>query len=141
MAMTTHETNDVRERPLGEVAKDLARDVPLLVRQEIELAKAEMREKVAIVGPALGLIGGALVVALCAAGALTAFLVLALAEAVDAWLAALLVGALLAGAGAVLAYAGKERFAEAGSPLPEQTIENVKEDAQWVKEHARSGRR
>ena len=52
--MTTHETNDLRERPIGEVASDLARDVPLLVRQEIELAKAEMREKGRIAVPALG---------------------------------------------------------------------------------------
>jgi uncharacterized membrane protein YqjE len=139
--MTTHETNDLRDRSIGEIASDLARDVPLLVRQEIELAKTEMREKGRIVGPALGLLGGALVVALCAAGALTAFLVIVFAEFLDAWLAALVVGGLLAAAAAALAYAGKERFEEAGSPLPEETIENVKEDAQWVKEQARSARR
>lgn len=139
--MTTHDTNDLRDRSIGEIASDLARDVPLLVRQEIELAKTEMREKGRIVGPALGLLGGALVVALCAAGALTAFLVIVFAEFLDAWLAALVVGGLLAATAAALAYAGKERFEEAGSPLPEQTIENVKEDAQWVKEQARSARR
>ena len=139
--MTTHDTNDLRDRSIGEIASDLARDVPLLVRQEIELAKTEMREKGRIVGPALGLLGGALVVALCAAGALTAFLVIAFAEFLDAWLAALVVGGLLAATAAALAYAGKERFEEAGSPLPEETIENVKEDAQWVKEQARSARR
>jgi uncharacterized membrane protein YqjE len=139
--MTTHDTNDLRDRSIGEIASDLARDVPLLVRQEIELAKTEMQEKGRIVGPALGLLGGALVVALCAAGALTAFLVIVFAEFLDAWLAALVVGGLLAAAAAALAYAGKERFEEAGSPLPEETIENVKEDAQWVKEQARSARR
>ena len=139
--MTTHDTNDLRDRSIGEIASDLARDVPLLVRQEIELAKTEMREKGRIVGPALGLLGGALVVALCAAGVLTAFLVIAFAEFLDAWLAALVVGGLLAATAAALAYAGKERFEEAGSPLPEETIENVKEDAQWVKEQARSARR
>ena len=139
--MTTHETNDLRDRSISEITSDPARDVPLLVRQEIELAKTEMREKGRIVGPALGLLGGALVVALCAAGALTAFLVIAFAEFLDAWLAALVVGGLLAATAAALAYAGKERFEEAGSPLPEETIENVKEDAQWVKEQARSARR
>jgi uncharacterized membrane protein YqjE len=138
---TTDQSNDLRDRPIGEVASDLARDVSLLVRQEIELAKTEMREKAGIVVPALALLGGAFVVALCAAGALTAFLVIAFAEVLDAWLAALLVGGLLAAAAALLAYAGKERIEDAGSPLPEETIENVKEDAQWVKEQATSARR
>jgi uncharacterized membrane protein YqjE len=139
--MTTHETNDLRSRPVGEVASDLARDVSLLVRQELELAKTEMREKARVAVPAIGMFAGAAVVALCAAGALTAFLVIALAEAVDAWLAALIVGVLLAATAALLAYVGKERIEDVGSPLPEETIENVKEDAQWVKEQARSARR
>ena len=135
------ERNDLRDRPMGEVASELTKDLSLLVRQELELAKAEMREKGRIALPGLGMIGGAGVVALCAAGALTAFLVLGLAELVDAWLAALIVGAVLGAAAAALAWAGKEQVGEAGSPLPEQTIETIGEDVQWVKEQARSGRR
>ncbi len=138
---TQSDSNDLRERPIGEVASQLTRDLSLLVRQEVQLAKAEMREKGRIALPGLGMIGGAGVVALCAAGALTAFLVLALAEAMDAWLAALIVGILLAVGAAALAWAGKEQVEEAGSPLPEQTIETVEEDVQWVKEQARSARR
>lgn len=140
MAMPEQQ-DDLRERPIGEVAGELMRDVSLLVRQEIDLAKAEMREKGKVALPGIGMIGAAGVVALCAAGALTAFLVLALATFLDSWLAALLVGVLLAAVAAGLALAGKERVEEAGAPVPEQTIENVKEDAEWVKEHARSGRR
>jgi uncharacterized membrane protein YqjE len=139
--MATTETNELRDRPIGELAGDLTRDLSLLVRQEITLAKAEMREKTRIAVPAIGMFGAAAVVALCALGALTAFLVIGLAQFVDAWLAALVVGVLLAVVAAGLAYAGKERLEDAGSPLPEQTLENVKEDAQWVKEHARSGKR
>ena len=78
---------------------------------------------------------------MCAAGALTAFLVLALSTFLDAWLAALIVGAALVAVATGLALAGKERVEDAGALLPEQTIENVKEDAEWLKEHARSGRR
>jgi Putative Actinobacterial Holin-X, holin superfamily III len=74
---TRNETDkELRERPLAEVAKDLTHDVSLLVRQEIELAKAEMAQKGRTAAPALGMFGGAGVVALCAAGGLTAFLVL-----------------------------------------------------------------
>lgn len=140
--MTTHDqTNDLRERPVGEVATELARDVSLLVRQEIALGKAELREKGRIAVPGLVMIGVAGVVAVAAAGAATAFLVLLFALFLDAWLAALVVGALLAGTAALLAIVGKERVQEAGSPIPEQTIETIKEDAEWVTERAKSARR
>jgi hypothetical protein len=139
--MSTHETNDLRERPIGEVASQLTHDLSLLVRQEVELAKAEMRQKGKIALPGLGMIGAAGVVALCAAGALTAFVVLVLATFLDGWLAALLTALLLGGAAALLAVLGKERVEDAGTPIPEQTIETVKEDAQWMKERAQSARR
>jgi hypothetical protein len=134
-------TRESDERSIGEVAGQLTRDLSLLVRQELELAKAEMREKGRIALPGLGMIGGAGVVALCAAGALTAFIVLVLELFLDAWLAALLTGVLLAGVAAGLALLGKERVEDAGSPVPEETIDNVKEDARWVKERAQSARR
>jgi len=139
--MAVPEQEDLRERPIGDIAAQLMRDVSLLVRQEIALAKAELREKGKVALPGIGMIGGAGVVALCAAGALTAFLVLALSTFLDAWLAALIVGAALVAVATGLALAGKERVEDAGALLPEQTIENVKEDAEWLKEHARSGRR
>ena len=138
---TNAEPQDLRERPIGDLAKDLMSDVSLLVRQEIHLAKAEMREKGRVALPGVGMLGGATVVAMCAAGALTAFLVLVLAEAMDAWLAALIVGVVLGGVAAALVWAGKERVEEAGKPLPEKTIESVEEDVEWVKHQAKSGRR
>ena len=70
MARPDETPNELRERPIGEVAKDL------IVRQEIELAKTEMAEKGRTAAPGLGMFGGAGIVAVCAAGALTAFLVL-----------------------------------------------------------------
>jgi uncharacterized membrane protein YfcA len=85
--------------------------------------------------------GGAGVVALCAAGALTAFLVLVLALFLPEWLAALAVGVVLAAVAYVLIKQGKERVAEAGKPVPEQTIETVKEDVQWAKTRASSARK
>jgi hypothetical protein len=131
----------MRDRPIGEVASDLMRDVSLLVRQEVELAKAEMAQKGRVAAPGLGMIGGAGVVGLMAAGALTAFAVLVLAIFLPEWLAALIVGAVLAVAAYVLAMRGKERVAQAGSPAPEQTIETVKEDVEWAKTRATSARR
>src|SRR4051794_6354226 len=141
MATTKDSANELRERPLGEVAKDLTSDLSLLVRQEIELAKAEMTEKGRTAAPGLGMLGGAGIVGLCAAGALTAFLVLALATFLPDWLAALIVGGVLAVAAYVLVQQGKERVAEAGTPVPEQTIETVKEDVEWAKTRASSARK
>jgi hypothetical protein len=132
---------DLRERPLGEVAGELTRDLSLLVRQEIELAKAEMKEKGRVAAPGLGMIGGAGVTGLMAAGALTAFLILTLSIFLPEWSSALIVGAVLAAVTYVLVKQGKERVQQAGSPMPEQTIETVKEDVEWAKTRATSARK
>jgi hypothetical protein len=132
---------DLRDRPLGEVAGELTRDLSLLVRQEIELAKAEMKEKGRVAAPGLGMIGGAGVTGLMAAGALTAFLILVLSIFLPEWSSALIVGAVLAAVTYVLVKQGKERVQKAGSPVPEQTIETVKEDVEWAKTRATSARK
>jgi hypothetical protein len=141
MATEQRTDNELRERPLGEVAKDLTSDVALLVRQEIELAKAEMAEKGRTAAPGLGMFGGAGVVGLCAAGALTAFLILVFSLFLPDWAAALIVGVVLAAVAFVLARQGKEQIADAGKPVPEQTIETVKEDVEWAKTRASSARK
>ena len=135
-----HNENELRDRPLGEVAKNLTSDVSLLVRQEIELAKAEMAQKARTAGPGIGMFGGGAIVALCAAGALTAFAVLVFSIFLPEWAAALIVGAVLAALAVVLVRQGKERVADAGKPIPEQTIETVKEDVEWTKTRASSAR-
>ena len=137
----SNEPTSLRERPLGEVARELTRDVSLLVRQEVDLAKAEMAQKGRVAAPGLGMIGAAGFAGLMAAGALTAFLILVLATFLPEWLAALIVGAVLAGAAYVLAMRGKARVEEAGTPVPEQTIETVKEDVEWAKTRATSARK
>jgi len=141
MASRNDSEGDLRERPLGEVARDLTKDLSLLVRQEIELAKAEMSQKGRTAAPGIGMLGGAGVVALAAAGALTAFLILVLAIFLPEWLAALIVAAVLGAVAYVLAKQGKERVEEAGKPVPEQTIETVKEDVEWAKTRASSARK
>lgn len=128
----------LRDRPTGEVVGRLMSDVSLLVRQELALAQAEMREKGKVVLPGLGLMGAATIAALCAAGALTAFVILLLALFLDAWLAALLTALGMAAGAAGLALTGKERVKEAGAPVPEETIESMKEDLEWLKTETRS---
>jgi hypothetical protein len=132
---------ELRERPLGDVARDLTRDVTLLVRQEVELAKAEMTQKGRTAAPGLGMIGGAGVVGLMAAGSLTAFLILVLSVFLAGWASALIVGAVLAAVAYLLVKQGKERVEQAGAPIPTQTIETVKEDVEWAKTRATSARK
>ena len=141
MATRNDSGNELRERPIGEVAKNLISDLSLLLRQEIELAKAEMAQKARTAAPGLGMFGGAGVVALCAAGALTAFLVLVFSLFLPDWAAALIVGVAMAAVAFVLIRQGKERIADAGKPVPEQTIETVKEDVEWAKTRASSARK
>ena len=126
-------SDNLRERPISELLKQLAHETSTLVRQELELAKAEMREKAGKAGPGFGMWGAAGVTALLALGSLTAFLILALDGVMPNWLAALIVGLVWAAVAGFLYARGKQRVDEAGSPVPEQTIESVKEDVQWAK--------
>ena len=88
---------ELRDQSVGELLKQLANEMTTLMRQELELAKAEMREKAGKAGPGFGMWGAAGAMALLALGALTAFLILALDGAMPNWLAALIVGARLRG--------------------------------------------
>lgn len=141
MSTGNGQQENLRGQPIGELVKQLSEQTSTLVRQEIELAKTELSERGKAAGAGAGILGGAGVVGLLAAGALTAFLILLLAEAMDAWLAALIV-ALVYGAGAaLLALNGRSRIREGMPPTPEQTVESVKEDVQWAKTRATSARR
>jgi len=137
----TNDREQLREQPIGELLKELASETTTLVKQQLELAKAEMREKGRKAGPGFGLIGAAGAMGLLSAGALTAFLVLALDGVMPNWLAALIV-ALVYGAIAALLYGqGKGKVDDVGSPAPRQTIETVKEDVEWAKHPTKSARR
>ncbi|HEY6031545.1 MAG TPA: phage holin family protein, partial [Gaiellaceae bacterium] len=85
-----------------------------------------------------GMLGGAAVAALLALGSLTAFLIMALAIVLPEWAAALLVTALWGATAAVLALRGKDKLGEVGAPVPEKTVDSVKEDVQWLKGQTRS---
>jgi hypothetical protein len=136
----TAQQEDLRERPVGDLVKQLAGQTSRLVRQEIDLAKAEMSQKANVAGRGAGLLGGAAVVGLLAAGALTACLILALDEVIPDWLAALIVALAMGAIAAVLAMQGRNRIRAATPPVPEQTVETVKEDVEWAKTRTPSAR-
>jgi MFS family permease len=135
-----HSHNDERDLPIGELLRRLSDEATTLVRKEIELAKAEMTEKGRKAGAGAGMFGGAGALGLYAGGALVAAAVAALATAVDTWLAALIVAVVLGAVAAIVALTGKKKVEQAMPPVPEESVESVKEDVQWTKTRAQEGR-
>jgi uncharacterized membrane protein YqjE len=133
--------DELRDRPIGELLKQLSQETTTLVRQELDLAKAEMAQKGKQAGLGAGMFGGAGVSALLGLGALTAAVIAALDIAMPLWLAALIVAVIWLAVAGALGLTGKTKVQQATPPLPEQTQESVKEDVEWAKTQARSARR
>jgi uncharacterized membrane protein YqjE len=132
---------DLRERPFGELLKQLSEETTRLVHQEIELAKAELTQKGKQAGMGAGMFGAAGAIGFLALAALTTCFILALDAAMPAWLAALIVAVVYGAIAAVLAMQGRKKVKQAVPPVPEQTIETVKEDVQWVKNQTPSAKK
>jgi hypothetical protein len=132
--------NGPGEASAAELVKQLSEQTSRLVRQEVELAKAELSIKGKRAGVGAGMFGGAGVLGLYAGGALVAAAIAALALAVATWLSALIVAVVLGTAAGVAALTGKKRLQEALPPVPRDSVESVKEDVQWTKTRAQQGR-
>jgi uncharacterized membrane protein YqjE len=129
---------DLREQGVGDLVKELSSQVSTLVRQEVELAKAEVGEKGKKAGVGAGMFGGAGIAGLLMLASLTAFVILVLQIFLPDWAAALIATVAWAAVAAVLALKGRQKMQEVGNPVPEQTIESVKEDLQWAKHPTKS---
>jgi uncharacterized membrane protein YqjE len=132
--------NELTDRSTGELLKQLSTETTTLVKQEIELLKAELAAKAKPAGIGAGMFGGAGLFGLGAFLALTAFFIALLDGAVPIWAAALIVAAVYAVIAGVLALTGKSKVQQATPPVPEQTVDSVKEDVQWAKTQTRSAR-
>lgn len=129
----------LRDEPIGDLLKQVSDKGSTLVQQEVQLAKAEMGEKAKQIGIGAGMFGGAGYVAYLASIALMLTVIFGLAEAMRPWLAALIVTVITGAIAAVLALKGKQKIHDAGPPIPEQTIESVKQTIDTVKEEAKWG--
>ena len=119
-------------RSLGQIVGDITSDMSTLVRQEIDLAKSEMKQEVSKLGKGAGMLGAAGL-----AGYLTLFfLSFALTYLLDNWmpleLGALIVALLWGIAAAVLGLRGRKEIKQANPQLP-VTQQTIKEDVQWAK--------
>jgi len=128
------------DRSIPELLQKLASDTTQLVRQEIQLAQAEIGQKVRTAGRSLPLLAVTAVLAVGAFGTLTATLILALAVVVPAWAAALIVTAVYAIVAAVTAKIGIDALKKAEAPGPEQTIETIRDDVEAVGAGVQRGR-
>ena len=126
-----HDT-DGDQPGIGELIGDITGDLSRLFRQEVELAKAEVREEAKKAGKAGGMLGGAAMAAYLAVVLLSFALVFALDAVMPLGWAALIVAVLWAAIGAVLYTAGRKQL-KSVDPVPRQTAETLKEDAQWLR--------
>src|SRR3954454_2564779 len=141
MAETNGSGTDLHDRPIGDLLRQLSEQTTTLVRQELELAKAEVSEKGKKAGTGAGMFGGGGVSGLLGLGALPAAAITLLDNAMSTQLAALIVSVVWFAIAGVLALQGRNKVQEAGPPVPEQATESVKEDVQWAKTRAQSGRK
>ena len=130
----------VSDASTAELVKRLSEQTSRLLRQELELAKVELSEKGKRAGVGAGMFGGAGVIGLFAVGALTAAIIAALSLAMATWLAALIVAVVYGAAAGVAALMGKRKVQAALPPVPEDSVESVKEDVRWTKARAQQGR-
>jgi hypothetical protein len=122
------------DRSLGELFGDLVRDMGILVRQEVNLATTELTYKASRVGRELALLAIGGLVAYAGLLAIVAAVIIVLAAAgLPWWLAALIVGVIVAALGAVLVQRGLAALKRVDL-APRQTMQTLKEDTQWAKE-------
>ncbi|MDG9709584.1 phage holin family protein [Streptomyces sp. DH10] len=124
------------DEPVSELVQRASQQLTELVRGEMKLAQAEMKEKGKRYGKGGGFFGGAGVVGFLMLQALVATAIAALAVPLPVWAAALIVTAVLGVIAAVMAMSGKKQVEQAAPPTPEQTVESVKADVAEIKESA-----
>lgn len=127
-------SRDNRDRPLTEVVKDIIGNVQDMVRSEVRLAKAEIREEAGRSMEGAKLLGIGAGLGLFAAAFVLTAIALLLALVMPAWLATLLLGVVLGGVGAMMISKGRAKLTV---PKAQKTIDNVKENVEWMKNQTR----
>ena len=136
MSSPAYPTDDRREEveqtSVGELIGNISNDLSTLFRQEVELAKAEVKQEASKAGKAAGMLGAAGYAGHLTVLLLSFALVAALANVMDWGWAFLIVGAIWGIVAAVLAVNGRKKL-KTVDPVPHRTVDTLKEDAQWLK--------
>jgi hypothetical protein len=128
----TGRDEEIAETSVGELIGNISNDLSQLFRQEVELAKVELKQEASKAGKAAGSLGGAAFAGYLAVVLLSFAVVFGLANVMDAGWAALIVGVVWAIVGAVLYTTGRKQL-KTVDPVPRRTVDTIKEDAQWLK--------
>ncbi|GAB3947293.1 phage holin family protein [Kribbella albertanoniae] len=129
----------VPKEHVGALVSDLTSDMSRLIRDELQLAKAELKDKGKEAGVGIGLFGGAGTIALYGLGALIAAAICGLAVVLPAWLSALIVAVVLFAVAAVAALLGKRHVSKATPPIPQRAVGGVHEDIEALRGHHPEG--
>jgi uncharacterized membrane protein YqjE len=125
-------SDQVAETSVGELIGNISDDLSQLFRQEVELAKVELKQEATKAGKAAGMLGVAGFAGYLAVVLLSFAIVFGLANVMDAGWAALIVAVVWAAVGGVL-YANGRKKLKTVDPVPHRTVDTLKEDAQWLK--------
>jgi uncharacterized membrane protein len=120
------------ETSIGELIGDISDDLSRLFRQEVELAKVEVKAEAAKAGRAAGMLSGAGLAGYLVVVLLTFAVVAALSNVMDPGWAALLMAVIWGAVGAVLYTTGRKRL-KTVDPVPHRSVDTLKEDAKWLK--------
>lgn len=136
---TEHDNGNLRpkaDRSIAVLLSDLASETVLLLRQEIALLKAELREKFGRVGQGATAVGAGAAMAFSGWLVLLACAVLALSTVLSPWLAALIVAVVVLAIAGILLLIGKKRL-DADQLVPRRTVRSLREDEEWIRERMR----
>jgi len=122
---------EVSETSVGELIGNISNDLSTLFRQEVELAKVELKQEASKAGKAAGMLGAAAFAGYLVLVLLSFALVAALSNVMDPGWAALIVAVLWGIVGAVLYSNGRKKLKTVEAPR--RTVDTLKEDAQWLK--------
>jgi uncharacterized membrane protein YqjE len=128
------------DAPTAQLVEQMSAQVSVLVRDELTLAGRELAEKGKRAGTGAGLLGGSAMLASFGVGTLLLTVGALLALVLPAWLAALIVTAVILAAAGVAALLGKRQIAQAVPPEPEAAMASGRRDVEAVKESIRAGR-
>ncbi len=124
-------STDVGNTSVGALVSEVLNDLSTLMRKEIELAKAEVRQEATKAGKGVGMLGGAAVAGWFTLMFASLTLIWVLDLIMPLSVAALIVTLLWGIGAAVLAITGRKKLQQVKAP--EQTVESLKEDVQWAK--------
>jgi hypothetical protein len=124
-------------RPLSEIVSDIVHDIGNIFRDELRLAAAELKTKAKKAGVAGGFLAAAGLLGFFAMACFVMTCVVALSIVLPLWLCSLLVGILLA-TGAGGAFLVGRMALERVDPIPQQTLETMKDNIEWMKNRSRS---